>query len=359
MPRLKIGSGGIYRRGRTWWLTYTDADGRPIRESAKTRDEKEARRLLREKVGQREAGTLVVRASHVIVDELLDAAIADYEVRGRRTTSDARKRRAHLLEFFKGRRVQQVRDSEVVEYVRRRKAAGAENGTVNRELALLRKALRMGVKARRVVLIPNVTMLAEAAPRRAFFTAVEFARLLPCLAVELKPACTFAYMVGWRREEILALEWDHVDLEAREITLPAALSKNAEGRTIRLADDLRELIERQAAERPASCRFVFHRNGRRIRDFRESWLNALVAAQLEGKLFHDFRRTAVRNMVRSGIPERVAMQISGHKTRDVFQRYNITSGDDLDAAAVRISSSYRAGALTVSLTPKAKVPEKS
>ncbi len=359
MPRLKIGSGGIYRRGRTWWLTYTDADGRPIRESAKTRDEKEARRQLREKVGQREAGTLVVRASHVTIDDLLDAAIADYEVQARRTTSDARKRREHLLGFLGGRRVQLVRDDEVVEYVRRRQAAGAENGTINRELALLRKALRMGVKARRVVAVPNVELLKEAPPRRVFFTAVEFSRLLPCLADELRPACTFAYMCGWRREEILSLEWKHIDLDAREITLPAELSKNAEGRVIRLADDLLELIQRQASERPEGCRFVFHRNGRRIRDFRESWLNALKAAGLEGKVFHDFRRTAVRNMVRSGIPERVAMQISGHKTRDVFARYNITSGDDLDLAAVRISSSFRAGALTVSLTPKATVPEKS
>ena len=82
--------------------------------------------------------------------------------------------------------------------------------------------------------------------------------------------------------------------------------------------------------------FVFHRGGRQVVEFRREWEEACRKAHLNGKIFHDFRRTAVRNMVRAGVQQPVAMSISGHKTVSMFNRYNITSAaDKLEALAGR------------------------
>jgi integrase len=148
----------------------------------------------------------------------------------------------------------------------------------------------------------------------------------------------FWYLTCWRRGEIVSLRWDAVDRSAREVRLRT--SKNGEGRMLPLEGDLWDLIERRWAGRTIELNdgttrlseFVFHRFGERVVDFRKPWNEAFRAANVPRRLFHDLRRTAVRNMVTAGVPQSVAMSISGHKTVSMFLRYNITSGaDKLDA----------------------------
>ena len=142
------------------------------------------------------------------------------------------------------------------------------------------------------------------------------------------------------QSEVLPLEWRNVDLKAGAVTLDPGTTKNGEGRTIYLTAALRTLLEAQKAAGEALAKTqetitprVFHRHGKPIRHFYKAWRTACEAAGCPGKLLHDFRRTAVRNYVRAGIPERVAMAMSGHKTRSVFDRYDIVSPTDLRAAA--------------------------
>ena len=135
-----------------------------------------------------------------------------------------------------------------------------------------------------------------------------------------------------------ALEWRDVDLAGKVIRLRPEISKNKDGRLLPLQGELLEIIERAKQARQLSCPYVFHDNGQAIGDFRKVWKRACKQAGLGTIIVHDLRRSAVRNMVRAGIPEQVAMSLSGHKTRSVFDRYNIVSEADLARATERLQA---------------------
>ena len=145
------------------------------------------------------------------------------------------------------------------------------------------------------------------------------------------------FFSGMRRGEILGLRWANADFFAGEIRLDPGTTKNDEPRTIPLAGQLLEMLKIEREKNPGA-EFVFTRNGQRIGTFWKAWKSACKRAGLQGLLFHDLRRTGVRNLVRAGVPERVAMAISGHKTRAIFERYNIVSGRDLKDAARKLET---------------------
>jgi integrase len=126
-----------------------------------------------------------------------------------------------------------------------------------------------------------------------------------------------------------------VDLTARAVRLLPGETKNDKGRTVVMtAEVYREISERLKGKSPDDLIFTWE-NGDPVLDFRAAWDNMCTAAGVQ-VLLHDFRRTAVRNMVRAGISENVAMKISGHKTRSVFDRYDITNESDLTDAAKKL-----------------------
>ncbi|MCB2192675.1 MAG: tyrosine-type recombinase/integrase [Deltaproteobacteria bacterium] len=336
--------GSIYKRGNIYWLKYY-RDGKPIRESSKSDREADARRLLRKREGEIAEGKRPgVYFDRVRFDELAEALLTDYVVNRRKSLDRAQLSvNGHLAPFFSGMRVANITTPVINDYIVHRLKEGAANASINRELSALKRMFTLAMRSTppRVGHVPYIPMLAENNTRKGFFEHDEFIALRDILPEYLQNLVGFAYLTGWRRREITSLTWDRVDLEQGTVRLEAEDSKNQEARTLYINGEILSLLKAQFRERHLGCRFVFHRQGNQIKSLQKAWRTACRKTGLEGKLFHDLRRTAVRNMVRAGVPERVAMTISGHKTRAVFERYNIVSPQDLLDATTKIDNYHR------------------
>lgn len=333
---------GKVRESAVWWIKYYRA-GKPYRESSKSTKEADAKRLLKRREGEISEGKLPgIYFDKVRWDELADDYLIHFRLQGNKSVVRTEIALRYLKQNFGGMRVTDITSSTVNAYILKRHGEDAANGTINRELAVLRAALMLGAKQTppKVDRVPYIPMLGAAKPRQGFFEHNEYLALLPELPEYLRGVATFAYHLGWRVSEILSLTWAHVDQKQGIVRLEPGTTKNDEGRTVYLDEELKAVIEEQWERRirlGSALPWVFlNREGTgRIPRIKGTWETACRRAGTPGKLFHDFRRTACRNMVRAGVPERVAMMISGHKTRSVFERYNIVSDTDLKLAAAK------------------------
>ena len=330
------GMGRIFRRGPIYWIAYYHR-GNEYRESSRSENEAQARKLLKKRIGEVATGQLIGPSEErVSFDDLAKMLVIDYEINGKRSVESARLSIRHLREFFGLYRAIDITADRISAYVRARQKEGAANGSINRELAALKRAFTLATRADKLNSAPYIPLLEENNSRRGFLDHGGFLALRDGLPAHLKDPVTFLYLSGWRVSEMRTLEWRDIDLAGHEVRLRPEESKNKDGRVLPIRGELSEIFERSHARRQPDCRFVFHDQGEPVGDFRKAWKNACKAAGLSGIIVHDLRRTAVRNMVRAGIPERVAMELSGHKTRRIFDRYNIVSNEDLAAATDRL-----------------------
>jgi integrase len=341
---------GIYRRARSpfWWIRWTDARGQQQRESTRTTDREEARRQLRDKLGALARGEPVAaNAGRITVNALLDDLENDYRASGQVLVAIA-PNVARLRDALGRHRAVELTTADLREYVARhqRSAAhpeGLSGPTLNRDLSALRRAYTLARQDTPPKLLyrPHFPMLKESTPRAGFFEREQFEAVCRWLPDDVRPVVIFAYLTGWRvPSEVQTLTWVQVSFAEGIVRLEPGTTKNKEPREFPFTAELQALLEAQRRVTDELQRktgriipWVFHRRGVPIKDFQDAWVRACEQAGVPGRIPHDFRRTAIRNMVRAGIPERVAMKLSGHKTRAVFDRYNITSPGDLQAAA--------------------------
>lgn len=345
--RRARGEGRIYRRGHIWWIQFY-RNGKRIFESSYSDHKPMAERLLRQRLGEVAAGIAPPPgAPRVTYEQMRDALFADYTVNKRKWLRKNKSGDLYMTEvsrldrFFGGYRAVSITTDAIREFSRKRQEEGAANGTINRSLALLRRMFHLAVEDSKLRDVPHFPMLDEASPRKGFLEHGDFQWLRQELPEPLRPVLTMGYYTGMRRGEILSLRWSNVSFLDAEIRLDPGTTKNDEPRTIPLAGDLLEMLRIERQKCPAA-EFVFTRDGPCLGSFNKAWKSACKRAGFPELLFHDLRRTGVRNLVRAGVPERVAMAISGHKTRAVFDRYNIVSGRDLREAAGKLET-YLAG----------------
>lgn len=300
-----------------------------------------ARELLKQREGDISQGKIPgIYFERVTFEDLAKDFLRDYEINKKKSIAKAKRSINHLKESFENMKAIRINTLEINTYVQKRLNEGAANASINRELAALKRMMNIGARQTppKVDRVPYIPMLKENNTRKGFFEHDEFLALRDQLPFYLKGFVTFGYKLGWRVSEITGLKWSQVDRIKGIVRLEPGEAKNDEGRTVYLDTELKEIVNvqwelRKQSQRVLHCVFPNRTGTDYIKDFRFAWNKAFKDAKIDRKLFHDLRRTAVRNMVRAGIPEGVAMKISGHKTRSVFERYNIVSGNDLKDAA--------------------------
>jgi len=349
----KRGFGSVYQQKKkrpdgsvvvlpTWWVKYSKG-GQIFRESSGSYDQRDAERLLKKRLGEVVTGKFAgLTPERIRVADLTAEVVLDYTDNDRTSLAHVERRlKLHILPALGEIRAADFGTSEIRRYIAQRRREEASNASINRELAILKRAFHLAAESDppRVNRVPHFSMLEENNVRKGFLEHDAYTKLRHALEDGVQLLFVVAYHVGCRRGELLKVKWSQIDLIAKRIRLEPGTTKNKQGRTLPIYGEMVERLKLEKEVRDATfpdCAFVFHRHGKPVRNFRKSWAAACEASGVAGLLFHDLRRTAVRNMVRAGIPEKTAMAISGHKTRSVFDRYNIVNDRDLTDAALKM-----------------------
>jgi integrase len=276
----------------------------------------------------------------ITYESLRDALVADYQFSGRRSLyvgADDKPRitaTCHLDIFSEGFRAPVITTDAIDKFKLERQAAGEAAATTNRALSALKRMFHLARRAGKVQNIPYISMLKENGPRKGFLELEQFRLLRQHLPERLRPLVTLAYYSGMRSAELKRLRWNAVDLEGGLLRLYADETKSGEPRLVPLNQETRSMI----AMLPHGGDDAYVFGGiKPVGSFRKAWATACRRAELQ-VLFHDLRRSGVRNLRRAGVTEGVAMKISGHKTRTVFERYNIVGESDLRDAVKKLDA---------------------
>jgi integrase len=340
---------GEKKTSAVWWISYS-VRGRRYKESSYSTNRADAVRLLKKRHADAQAGKPVgPQVERTTLDDLISMVEADYKANARRSADRVPYAAAHLREYFGGDcKAREITSDRITTYLAHRLDEGAARATANYEQALLNRGFRLASRAGKVAMVPHISMLKTDNVRQGFFEKAQLDEVLRHLPEHLRPLVRAGYLTGWRRGELLSRQWRHVDFKEGWLRLEVGETKNGKGRAFPINElpELRELLvaqnERKVAIERATGQIIplvfFNPDGSKISDFRKAWRSACRAAGCPGRLFHDFRRTAVRNLERSGVSRSASMALTGHLTAAVFARYAIVDSAVLEEAVAKYAS---------------------
>jgi integrase len=344
--RARRPEGHVYRRGDIWWFKWIGLDGQTVYRSSGSTEREVAEDQLRGELERKSKGLVASPdPRRCRVDDLLEALEARYTTEGRRSLERLRYSRDQLLRLFKDVSAVRVTGAHILRYATLRLEEKAAPATVNRELAALRAAYRLGLENDLITAMPRIKLLPENNVRKGFADAQQVEIICRRLRDHIADAARFAFQTGWRRAETFSLAWSQVDWNGGFVRLEPGTTKTGEGRSFPMTPALRRILERRQ-EYTRRCEraqariipLVFHHKGRPVKSFKRSWAEACKRAGLPGLLFHDLRRSAVRNLERAGVSRSVAMKLTGHKTESVYRRYAIVAESDLREAGAKLNA---------------------
>jgi integrase len=360
--KFKKGMGSIFRKPRKtksgrkvhdpfYYISYNVGRKR-FRECTFSRDLGVAQDLLIKR--QREAGSRRFGGDDpekVTFDDLVALIRADYEQKQNRTLDRVEHAIKHLRPFFEHVPAVGITFDSVSRYITKRlKEPRSSRGTVHKELAALGRMLTLAVHAGRLPSKPHLPTLKLDNVRKGFLTEEHMRAVLAKLPDWYAPAIEFTWRTGWRIGEVKSLTWGQIDWKAGTARLEVGTTKNRDGRVFPFAasPSLAALLRAQRERTDAWQRdhgqivpWVFWRAGKRLADHRDTWNTACKRAGLPGKLVHDLRRSAVRNLEQANVSRSVAMKLTGHKTEAVYRRYAIVAEADLFEAVRKLESATK------------------
>lgn len=329
---------GQLRKASTWIAAYwSPAKRRTVKEYGFT--SAKAAQMKRAEVMSATArlDSTHESAATITLEQLLALVVTDYEMHARRSLKQTRARQKVLFETFgAGCLARNIDSAAIARHVQRMRADGYAPATINRSLALLKRGFRLARRNIPALVVPHIPMLKEMNARQGFFEPADLERIMAALPKHIRPVIRALHVTGWRSGEILSRRW--ADVEGGFLLLRPGETKNDRGRAFPLKPDLERIFAGIPGRRNPEDRIFGDVTAGHLR---RAWDEARASVGLPGRLVHDLRRTAARDLIRAGVDRDTAKRMLGHETDSIFTRYRIVAGDDLKNAAALLSA-YRA-----------------